>query len=63
MAAIFDLPVTPMPQSVQTSNAVLAVRENAGIAFGIVFAISCLEAEIIIIIIIIIKHLYSAINP
>ena len=62
MAAIFDLPVTPMSQSVQTSYAVLAVRENVGIAFGVVFTISCLEADIIIIIILI-KHLFSAQNP
>ena len=36
-----------MSQSVQTSYAVLTVRENVGIAFGIVFAKFCLESEIV----------------
>ena len=51
-----------MLQSVHFSYAVLADRENVGVAFGIVL-LSCLEAEIIIIITIIIINLYNAINP
>ena len=46
MAAIFDLPVTQMLQSVHTSYAVLAYRENVGVAFWIML-LSCLEAEIV----------------
>ena len=35
MAAIFDLPVTLMSESVHISAAVLADPENVGVAFGI----------------------------
>ena len=33
MAAIFDLPVTPMSESVYTSSAVLTDPGNVGVAF------------------------------
>ena len=45
MAAIFDLPLTLMSDSVHTCSAVLADLENVGVAFGIVL-LSCTEAEI-----------------
>ena len=35
MAAIFDLSLTPMSESVHTSSAMLADLENVGVAFGI----------------------------
>ena len=35
MAAIFDLPLTPMSESVRTSSTVLVNLENVGVAFGI----------------------------
>ena len=45
MAAIFDLSVTRMSESVHTISAVLLDPENVGVALGILL-ISCLEAEI-----------------
>ena len=45
MAALFDLPVTPMSESVHTSAVVLADPENVGVAFGILL-LSCIVAEI-----------------
>ena len=45
MAAIFDLSVTRMLESVHTSPAVLLDPENVGVAFGISL-LSCIEAEI-----------------
>ena len=46
MAAIFDLPLTPMSESVQASSAVLADLTKVGVAFGILL-LSCVEAEIL----------------
>ena len=46
MAAIFDLPHTPMSESVRTSSVVLADLENVGVAFGISL-LSCIEAEML----------------
>ena len=45
MATIFDLPLTPILESVQTSFAVLVNLENLGVAFGISL-LSCIQAEI-----------------
>ena len=45
MAVIFDLPATPMSESVHTSPAVLLDPANLGIAFGILL-LSCMKAEI-----------------
>ena len=44
--AIFDLPLTLMPESVHTSSVVLADLENVGVAFAISL-LSCVEAEIL----------------
>ena len=46
MAAIFDLPCTPVSESVHTSSVVLVDLEIVGIAFGISLP-SCIEAEIL----------------
>ena len=46
MAAIFDLPLTPMSESVHISSAVMTDLENVGVAFGITL-LSCVEAEIL----------------
>ena len=46
MAAIFDLPRTPMSDSVHTSTTELLDLENVAVAFGISL-ISCIEAEFI----------------
>ena len=43
---IFDLPHTPMAESVLTSSAVLADLKNVGVALGISL-LSCIEAEIL----------------
>ena len=40
MAAILDLPLTPMSESVHTSSAMLADLEMYGLAFGIAL-LSC----------------------
>ena len=45
MAAIFDLLVTRMSESVHTISAVLLDPANVGVAFGISW-LSCIEAEI-----------------
>ena len=45
MAAIFDLPLTPMSEIVHTSSTVLVNLENVGVAFGISL-LSCVQAEI-----------------
>ena len=45
MAAIFDLPVTAISESVLISPAVLLDPENVSLAFGISL-LSCIEAEI-----------------
>ena len=45
MAAIFDLPVTRMSESVYTSSTVLLDPENLGATFRISL-LFCLEAEI-----------------
>jgi len=44
MAAIFDLPLTAMTESVHTSSTVLLDPENVGVAFGILL-IFIIEAE------------------
>ena len=46
MAAIFDLPLTPMSESVHFSSAVLVDLEKVGVAFGISL-LSCIDAEIL----------------
>ena len=46
MAAFFDLSVTHISESVNTSPAVLLDPENVGVAFGISL-LSCIEAEIL----------------
>ena len=46
MAAILDLSLTPMSESVQISLAVLLDPENVGLAFGISL-LSFIEAEIL----------------
>ena len=45
MAAIFDLPITRMTESVHISPAVLLDPENVGVFFRISLP-SCIEAEI-----------------
>ena len=45
MAAIFNLPLTPMSESVHISPVVLLDTENVGVAFGISL-LTCIEAEI-----------------
>ena len=45
MAAIFDLPLTPMSESVYTSHTELLDPQNVGIASEISLQ-SCLQAEI-----------------
>ena len=45
MAAIFDLPFTPMSENVHNSSAVLADLENVDAAFGILL-LTCMKAEI-----------------
>ena len=45
MATIFDLPVTPTSERIQTSYIVLLDPENVGVAFGILL-LSCLKAVI-----------------
>ena len=45
MAAIFDVSVTRMSDSVHTISAVLLDPEDVGLAFGISL-LSCIEAEI-----------------
>ena len=45
MAAIFDVPLTPMSESVFISSAVLADLDNVRVAFGIQL-LSCIKAEI-----------------
>ena len=47
MATIFDLPVTPMMESVHTSSAVMADLENVGVASGISL-LSWIKAEILL---------------
>ena len=46
MAAIFDLPLTPMSDSVHTSFTELLDPENVHVAFGISL-LSSIEAEIL----------------
>ena len=46
MAAIFDLPLTPLSDSVHTSPSELLDPKNVGVAIGISL-ISCIEAEIL----------------
>ena len=46
MAAIFDLPLTPMSESVHTTTAKLLEPENVGLAVGISLLTS-IEAEIL----------------
>ena len=46
MAAIFDLPVTPMSESVYCISAMLLDPKNVGVAFGISL-LSCTKAEIL----------------
>ena len=46
MASIFDLPHTPMSESVHTSPTELLNSENVGVAVGI-FLISGIEAELL----------------
>ena len=46
MAALFNLPVTPMPESVQTNPAVLLDPTIVGVASGISLLSYILEAEI-----------------
>ena len=46
MAAIFDLPVTQMLESVQTSPAAFLDPDNVGVAFRTLL-LSCTEDEII----------------
>ena len=45
MAAIFDLPLTQMSNSVHTSPAKLLDTENVGVAFEISL-LSCIDAEL-----------------
>ena len=45
MVAIFDLPLTPMSESVHTSSTVLVNLEIVGVAFGISL-LSGVQAEI-----------------
>ena len=46
MAAIYDLSVTRMSESVHTCPAVLLDPENVGVAFGIA-SLSSVEAEVL----------------
>jgi len=43
MAAIFDLPLTPMSECVRTSSTVLLDPKNVGVAFGISLT-TCIKA-------------------
>ena len=45
MAAIFDLPLTPMSESVHTNPTALLDRENVFVAFGISL-LSSIKTEI-----------------